>query len=172
MGVLQAIWVSGSFKRRNKTAHIKNLGAPRLLKFKIFWGAVPQARNLVDARARSLYWAFLERFVHMSDHTGVVHSCAPVLEHMHDHLSCALMWSALMTLCPCLKKRPTPVWSTNQPHTGVVLGICVRGGELGLVHTSCIHRNQFRITSVWANTEVIRNLDSDEGLVVLQRKVP
>ena len=26
-------------------------------------------------------------FDHMSDHTGVVHSRAPFLEHMHDHLS-------------------------------------------------------------------------------------
>ena len=29
----------------------------------------------------------MDLFDHMSDHTGVVHSCAPFLEHMRDHLS-------------------------------------------------------------------------------------
>ena len=38
MGVFQVIWVSGSFKRRRKKAHIKNLGTPLSLGFKIFWG--------------------------------------------------------------------------------------------------------------------------------------
>ena len=68
----------------------------------------------------------MDLLVHMSVHTGVVHQCAPFLEHIRDHLSAVhlsadhlsenvLMWSALM--CPCLKKKkPTPAWSSSQPH--------------------------------------------------------
>ena len=76
----------------------------------------------------------MDLFDHMSDHTGVVHSRAPFLEHMHDHLSAdhlsadhlsanAPMWSALMTLCPCLKKKAHIGVAHNQPHTGVALGV-------------------------------------------------
>jgi hypothetical protein len=48
--VLQVIWVPGSFKRRRKKAHIKNMGTPLLLNFKIFGGALPQAQSLIGCR--------------------------------------------------------------------------------------------------------------------------
>ena len=41
MGVLQVIWVSGSFKRKEKNAHIKNMGTPLLLNFKNMGGGTP-----------------------------------------------------------------------------------------------------------------------------------
>ena len=40
-GCLQVICVSGSFKRKEKKAQIKNLGTPLLLNFKILGGGTP-----------------------------------------------------------------------------------------------------------------------------------
>ena len=48
-GCLQAVWVSGSFKRKEKKTQIKNLGTPPLPKFKILGGALPQTQDLIDA---------------------------------------------------------------------------------------------------------------------------
>jgi hypothetical protein len=49
-GCLQAIWVSGSFKRKEeKRAQIKNLGTPPPPNFKILGGALPQTQDLIDA---------------------------------------------------------------------------------------------------------------------------
>ena len=48
-GCLRAIWVSGSFKGKEKKAQIKNLGTPLLLNFKILGGALPQTQDLIDA---------------------------------------------------------------------------------------------------------------------------
>ena len=48
-GCLQVIWVSGSFKRKEKKAQIKNLRTPLLPNFKILGGALPQGQDLIDA---------------------------------------------------------------------------------------------------------------------------
>ena len=48
-GWLQAIWVSGSFKRKEKKAQIKILGTPPLPNFKILGGALPQGQDLIGA---------------------------------------------------------------------------------------------------------------------------
>ena len=62
--------------------------------------------------------------------TGVVHQCAPFLDHMSGHLgACHLSAGHVVQmdscgLRPCAlvwKKRPTPAWATNQPHTGAAL---------------------------------------------------
>jgi hypothetical protein len=39
----------GLLKEEEKKAHIKNLATPLVPNFKIFWGAPPQARNLIGA---------------------------------------------------------------------------------------------------------------------------
>ena len=49
LGCLQAIWVSGSFKRKEKKAQIKNLRTPLIPNFKILGGALPQGQDLIDA---------------------------------------------------------------------------------------------------------------------------
>ena len=61
------------------------------------------------------YGGFLDLLVHMSDHTDVVHSCAPVLEHVRDHLSAAadhlsadhLRCKCTQVVCTCAHAQQT-----------------------------------------------------------------
>ena len=75
MGALQAIWVSGSFKRKRKKAHIKNMATPLVPNFKNIGVALPQAQNLIGAC--SLYFRTSHttyRHNGMVDHDYVVDS--------------------------------------------------------------------------------------------------